>query len=212
VTTADRLGAAEFGTVVRTFSIDTPLLRRLQSNSGWQLYPLHRPLTSGIHLAAASDERPFPWGATLPLFDPRRVALGIALPDKQTALQAIGQLAQRRGGPSVGEIARRLARREARGSTALGRGAALPHADVPRLRTPVAVYLRCESGIDFGSTDGIPVSDILALLVPRPATAANFELLGRLTRRFSHPALREELACCAGTRQVCEVLARWCWT
>ena len=160
--------------------------------------------------ATALDEQPFRWGTTLSLFDPQRMALGVALPDKQSALQEIGRLGQRRFGPGAAEIVRLLARREARGSTALGRGAALPHADVPRLRAPVAIFLQVEPGIHFGASDGIPVSNILALLVPRPATAAHFELLSRLTQRFRHPALREELGLCTDPQLVCELLSRWC--
>jgi PTS system nitrogen regulatory IIA component len=168
-------------------------------------------MAANTHGATAIDKhRPLRWGAALALFHPQRIALGLALPDKQSALQEIGRLGQRRCGPGAAEIVRLLARREARGSTALGRGAALPHADVPRLRAPVAVYLQAESGVDFGASDGIPVSNILALLVPRPATAAHFELLSRLTQRFRHPALREDLSFCADLQQVCDVLSRWC--
>lgn len=146
------------------------------------------------------------------LFSPARIALGAVVADKSAALQEIGQLAQRRGGPAAGEIARWLARREARGSTALGLGAALAHAHVPRLHAPTAVYLRPVRGIGFDAPDGLPVTDILALLVPRPATAAHFELLGRLTQRFAHPALRRELAGCCTPSEVCELLSRWFWT
>lgn len=146
------------------------------------------------------------------LFAPERISLGVALPDKSAALHEIGRLAQRREGPTDVEITRWLARREARGSTALGLGAALAHAHVPRLRAPMAVYLRPAQGIDFDAPDGVAVSDILALLVPRPATAAHFELLARLRQRLAHPALRQELARCERPHEVCELFSRWFWT
>ena len=141
------------------------------------------------------------------LFAPERISLGAAVPDKSAALHEIGRLAQRRGGPTAGEIARWLARREARGSTALGLGAALAHAHVPRLHAPMAVYVRPAQGIAFDAPDGMAVSDILALLVPRPATAAHFELLARLRQRLAHPALRKELAHC-DARTTCASCSR----
>lgn len=148
----------------------------------------------------------------LALFAAERIALSVPVPDKPSALSEIGRLAQGRGGPKANEIAQWLARREAHGSTALGNGAALAHAHVPRLQAPLAAYLRPAHGIAFDAPDGMPVTDLLALLVPRPATAAHFELLGRLRLRFAHPALRKELARSTCPHEVCELFARWFWT
>lgn len=169
-------------------------------------------VASVVPRAEPLDLPPWPVGEPLALFAPARIALSLDLPDKPSALLAIGRLAQQRGGPGAAEIAACLARREARDSTALGRGAALPHAHVPRLRAPLAVYLRSAQGIRFGAADGHPVHDLLALLVPRPATAAHFDLLGRLRRRLLHPELRRALARTTCPHEVCELFSRWFWT
>jgi nitrogen PTS system EIIA component len=145
------------------------------------------------------------------LFAPERIALGVPVADKATALAEIGRIVQRHGGPRGTEVARWLARREAYGSTALGAGSALAHAHLPRLPAPLAVYLRPRSPIAFDAPDGLPVSDLVALLVPRPATAAHFELLLSLRRRLRHPALRRELARSDDPLEVSELLSRWCW-
>jgi PTS system nitrogen regulatory IIA component len=161
--------------------------------------------------ATPLDLRPWPRSAKPALFDPARIALAIAVPDKMAALHEIGRLAQQRGGPAAQEIAGRLVRREARGSTALGQGVALPHANVPRLSAPLAVYLRPAQAIDFEAADGNAVSELLALLVPRPATAAHFDLLSRMTQRFMHPELRKAAARCSCPQELCELFSRWFW-
>jgi PTS system nitrogen regulatory IIA component len=168
-------------------------------------------MSTGIQAPLAFGRTLHTGSAVRSLFHPQRVVLGTTLRDTQSALETIGRLAQRRGRPSAREITEWLARREARGSTAVGGGAALPHAHVPRLRSPVAVYLHDQRGIPFGAADGIPVSQILALLVPQPASAAHFELLDRLTRHFADPVLRDALARCTGPDAVCELLSHRLW-
>lgn len=147
----------------------------------------------------------------LTLFAPERVALGVPVADKAAALEEIGRLVQRRGGPRGAEVTRWLARREAHGSTALGAGSALAHAHLPRLPAPLAVYLRPRFPIAFDAPDDLPVTDLVALLVPRPATAGHFELLQRLRQRLRHPVLRLELARSDDALEISELLSRWFW-
>lgn len=166
-------------------------------------------MMSAIHRPVWLAERPrrviFPQGLLLP----ERVALNVPLTSRQDALLELARLAGQRKGPNVKVVVERLGRREARESTAIGHGAALPHADIPGLKVPLAVYLRPSRPIAFDAPDGKPVSDILAFLVPRPATAAHFEMLTGLAQVLGTQALRDELAACRDAASVCTLFSQW---
>lgn len=110
-------------------------------------------------------------------------------------------------GPSAAEVGERLLRREARRTTVIGHGIALPHAQIPKLRAPVAAYLRPLQPIAMSDGSGPPVRDILALLVPKPAAVPHFELLDRLAQLLRDPTLGGELARCRSADDVCHLFA-----
>ncbi|MHC5209669.1 MAG: PTS sugar transporter subunit IIA [Planctomycetota bacterium] len=59
-----------------------------------------------------------------------------------------------------------LQEREERGSTALGRGIAIPHAKIPGLRRHAGLVARSLEGVDFRSIDGEPVHVFVLLVSP----------------------------------------------
>lgn len=136
-----------------------------------------------------------------------RIVFSERLDCAEALFERIGRVAESRGTPTAAEIATRLLKRHARRSTALGRGVALPHAEVRGLRWPIAVFVRLRHGIEMNAHDGEPVSDVLALLVPRPATAAHAELLAQLTGLLVTPAFRERLTHCATAKAICALFA-----
>ena len=86
---------------------------------------------------------------------------------------------------AVATVAGRIRRREELGSTAIGRGLALPHAQAPGLVAVVGAVGRCEPPIDWpGALDGAPVAVICLALGPEGKFlgAALHRTLGRLTR------------------------------
>ena len=86
-----------------------------------------------------------------------------------------------------------LSRREQAGSTGLGEGFAIPHARVPDLDRIYLLYVRVKSPIPFAAPDGKPVSDILVLLVPGPASEEHLRILADATQMFSDHEFRESL-------------------
>lgn len=109
------------------------------------------------------------------------------------------------GGTSALEIARRFAEREALGSTALGRGLAVPHCKLAGIDRPwlaVGVHPR---GVDFGAPDGEPVRVFLAVVSPPATPAAHLKVLAAISRWARDPA---NVAALAGAATVEEALAR----
>lgn len=130
------------------------------------------------------------------LLAPERIVFSERLNSADALFDRIGRLVEARSTPAASEIAARLHKRHARRSTALGHGVALPRAEVRGLRAPVAVFIRSRHGIELQAHDGQPVIDVLALLVPSPATATHADLLAQLASLLLAPAFRERLASC----------------
>ena len=59
-----------------------------------------------------------------------------------------------------------LKEREARGSTAFGKGLAVPHARIEGLKKATGVVARSVEGVDFRAVDGEPVYAFLLLISP----------------------------------------------
>ncbi len=138
-----------------------------------------------------------------------RVLLNAPMTGMQQAFEAIGQLACGATGPAAAEIARRLWGRERHGSTALGYGVAIPHAQITGLRRPMAVFLRSLHPLPFQAPDGRPVFDVLAILVPKPAAARHFALLASARHLMSDPDFRQVLAACDDALCIWQLFEQW---
>jgi len=94
-------------------------------------------------------------------------------------------------------VLERLEEREKLGSTGFGRGVAIPHARIPDLGRPVAVFVRLETPVAFDAADGMPVDMVFGLLSPEAAGAAHLHALAAISRMMRddklHAALGEAL-------------------
>lgn len=92
-------------------------------------------------------------------------------------------------------VLERIEEREKLGSTGFGRGVAIPHARIPDLVRPVAVFLRLKNAVAFDSADGMPVNLVFGLLSPEQAGAAHLHALAAISRLMRdermHAALDE---------------------
>jgi PTS system nitrogen regulatory IIA component len=130
------------------------------------------------------------------------ISLDAPASSPEALFQCVGRLVAAAHGLKGGDVADRLLRRESRRSTGLGYGIALPHADAHGLSRPVAAFVRLRKPIAFDAPDGRPVTDVLALLVPRPATAGHHDLLARYTRLLTRPEFRRSLERCADATSI----------
>lgn len=90
-------------------------------------------------------------------------------------------------------VSERIREREELGSTGFGRRFAIPHARLPDLARPVAVFLRLESPVDFNSADGIPINLVFGLLSPEGAGATHLHALAAISRLMRDERMHEAL-------------------
>lgn len=83
-----------------------------------------------------------------------------------------------------------LDERERLGSTGFGGGSAIPHCKIADINTPIGLFLRLETAMDFDAVDGEPVDLIFALVSPAHDGAAHLRALAEVSRMF-----RDEKSC-----------------
>ena len=118
-------------------------------------------------------------------FDPRLCIFDLKARTKDEALEEIVDLWASLGRrPSRQYILNMLQHREALGSTATGKGVALPHGRSLAVTRLVAIFARSRQGIDFDSLDGAPTHLFFVLLAPLQEPIGNYlPVLGRMIER-----------------------------
>jgi PTS system nitrogen regulatory IIA component len=112
---------------------------------------------------------------------------------KKQALQELSQRAADLTGIAARQIFETLLQRERLGSTAIGRGIAIPHGRVGGLANIVSVFARLSEPIDFDALDNEPVDLIFLLLAPEQAGADHLKALARISRLLREPSTIEQL-------------------
>jgi PTS system nitrogen regulatory IIA component len=127
------------------------------------------------------------------LMGPAHVFPKLRAADKARLVQELARRAGAVLNVPAAEIAAALAAREALGSTGVGAGIAVPHAQVAGLAGTAAFLARLERPVDYASIDGRPVDLVFLLLGPPNARAEHLAALAAATRRLRDPAIAEAL-------------------
>lgn len=79
-----------------------------------------------------------------------------------------------------------IQKREAQGSTAIGKGLAIPHAkDCSFLREPVGAFARIRDGLSFDAVDGGLVHVVFLLISPVEFASQHIDVLRRIAKLHS---------------------------
>jgi PTS system nitrogen regulatory IIA component len=113
---------------------------------------------------------------------PTQVLVDVKASDKSRLLEQLSMEAAAEAGLPAEEVVREIAKREELGSTGVGNGVALPHARLPSLTTPFALFARLRHGIDFDAIDGEPVDIVVLLLIPEAGDSAKGNALACVAR------------------------------
>ncbi len=99
-----------------------------------------------------------------------------------------------------------LARESKSGSSGLGHGVAIPHAEIAGLKDVVGAFGRTSSPIDFSAIDGHPV-DVFFMVCSPPSKREEYrEVLGLLSRAIHGPNVLKFLRAAKQPKDVEEVL------
>ena len=144
------------------------------------------------------------------LLAPARVVAGASVTSKKRLLELLAALlAENRDGEGERAIFDSLCTREKLGSTALGRGVAIPHGRNAALSSAVGAFVRLSEPIDFGAPDGQSVDLLFALGVPEHFTNQHLLLLSQLAELFSDPDFTQRLRQAPDSASLYALLSDW---
>ena len=121
------------------------------------------------------------------------VVLRSGASSKRQALHTVADTAARALGLNEDRILESLLEREALGSTSLGAGVAVPHARIAGLERVVAVFVRLDTPVTYGSLDDRPVDLIFALFAPPSDGAEHLRALAAVSRALRSSEMRQQL-------------------
>jgi nitrogen PTS system EIIA component len=101
---------------------------------------------------------------------------------KRAFFPLAGALAASALGLDASEVTESLLERERLGSTAFGRGMAIPHARIPGLSGVRALFIQFAKPVDFEAIDALPVDLAVVLLSPIDAGADHLKALAQVSR------------------------------
>ncbi|MGX9963395.1 PTS sugar transporter subunit IIA [Roseomonas sp. F4] len=121
------------------------------------------------------------------------ILLDLASPNRKALLQTLAAEAARRLGRDEQEVLAALLARERLGTTALGRGVALPHARLPGEDPPLMIFARLQRSVDFEARDEEPVDLVFAVLWPESQPEGFLPALSELCRPLRDPHFLQKL-------------------
>lgn len=105
------------------------------------------------------------------------------------------------------EATKALLKREAAGTTALGKGIAVPHAKIGGLANQIGAFGRSGGGADFKALDGEPVFGVFMVLTPEEYPELNLKALGAISLICRHDRLLMYLRDAKDEKEIAGLLA-----
>ena len=100
------------------------------------------------------------------------------------------------------ELFDNLILREKLGSTAIGKGIAIPHCRITHCTKVLGSLIRLNHPVDFDAVDNEPVDLLFILLVPEDSTEEHLQALGQIATRFNNKELASSLRSAEGNQSL----------
>lgn len=96
--------------------------------------------------------------------------------------------------------------RERLGSTAIGRGVAVPHARMEELDKVLVAFGFSLQGIEFSALDSKPVHEVFLVIAPKGRADEYLDLMERITRLVQNDDFRRFVSKAKGRQEVIELI------
>ena len=127
---------------------------------------------------------------------------------KKQVLEELSKLAGFKLGINSRELLENLTKREKLGSTAVGNGIAIPHANVTNIDKPHVFVSTLVKGLDFNSTDDLPVDIIFLLIAPNNKGSEHLQALALISRLLRNKELTTKLRGCKSAESALAVISQ----
>ena len=127
---------------------------------------------------------------------------------KKQVLEELSKLAEIKFGINSRTLLENLTKREKLGSTAVGNGIAIPHANVATIDRPFVFVSTLVNGLDFNSTDDLPVDIIFLLIAPDNKGSEHLQALALISRLLRNKELTTKLRGCKTAESALAVISQ----
>ena len=127
---------------------------------------------------------------------------------KKQVLEELSKLAESKLGINSRSLLENLIKREKLGSTAVGNGIAIPHANVVNIERPSVFVSTLINGLDFNSTDDLPVDIIFLLIAPDNKGSEHLQALALISRLLRNKELTTKLRGCKSAESALAVISQ----
>ncbi len=127
---------------------------------------------------------------------------------KKNVLDELSKLAERDLKIDSRILLEALTKREKLGSTAVGNGIAIPHANCPDIDKPKVFVALLSNSLDFNANDDQPVDIIFLLLAPNNNGSEHLQALALVSRLLRNKELTTKLRGCKNTESAFAVISQ----
>ena len=127
---------------------------------------------------------------------------------KKNVLHELSKLAERDIKVNSRILLEALTKREKLGSTAVGNGIAIPHANCPDIDKPKVFVALLSNSLDFNANDDQPVDIIFLLLAPDNSGSEHLQALALVSRLLRNKELTTKLRGCKNTESAFAVISQ----
>ena len=127
---------------------------------------------------------------------------------KKQVLEELSKLAEIKLGINSRALIENLTKREKLGSTAVGNGIAIPHANVNNINKPYVFVSILVNGLDFNATDDMPVDIIFLLIAPDDQGSEHLQALALISRLLRNKELTTKLRGCKSAESALAVISQ----
>ena len=128
------------------------------------------------------------------VFSPEFIKVNLEAEDKDEAFEELVDcFCQAHGSNIRGELLEALHKREAKMSTGILKGIAIPHGSTKALDTVCGILGISHQGIDYDALDGNPVYLLFMILAPQADAETHLRILKRLAELLENPEFSTDL-------------------
>ena len=125
---------------------------------------------------------------------------------KKQVLDELSKLAEMKLKINSRTLLENLTKREKLGSTAVGNGIAIPHANIPNIEKSFVFVSTLVNGLDFNSTDDQLVDIVFLLIAPDNNGSEHLQALALISRLLRNKELTTKLRGCKSAESALAVI------
>ena len=142
------------------------------------------------------------------MLDEKSFLINFEATSKKQMLNELCKLANKKFNLDERTLLENLTKREKLGSTAVGNGIAIPHANISGISEPRVLVATLSEGLDFNAADDQPIDIVFLLLAPDSEGSEHLQALALVSRLLRNNELTNKLRGCKSPESAMMVITQ----